>query len=321
MDRPRIVFMGTPAFAVASLEALVNAGIDIAAVVTAPDRPAGRGQQLRMSAVKQYALTQERLKDRILQPEKLKDPRFLEQLDAFDAALYVVVAFRMLPESVWAKPSMGTINLHASLLPDYRGAAPINWAVMNGESRTGATTFFIRHEIDTGDVIMSEVIDIGTDETAGELHDRLMVMGAALLTRTVQRILAGDAPRTEQVIPDPSRLHHAPKLNPDNCHLDAHRSAREVHDHVRGLSPFPGAWATWTSADGRSMHFKILRTAIADAAVVGEAGRILVEQDQLLLQCATGRVRLLEVQPEGKKRMTAAEFIRGSRALEGVRLS
>ena len=190
MDQ-RIVFMGTPPFAVASLSALVDAGIDVAAVVTAPDKPAGRGKQLRMSAVKEFALAHPVLADRVLQPPRLKDPHFHAQLDPTGASLYVVVAFRMLPEAVWQRPALGTINLHASLLPDYRGAAPINWAIINGEQRTGVTTFFIRHEIDTGDVIQREEASIAPDETAGGVHDRLMRIGASLIVKSVTDIFCG----------------------------------------------------------------------------------------------------------------------------------
>jgi methionyl-tRNA formyltransferase len=312
--------MGTPAFAVASLDALLKAGVDVAAVVTAPDRPAGRGNQLRMSAVKEFALQHPLLKDRILQPEKLKDPTFHAQLDDTGATLYIVVAFRMLPEVVWNRPALGTINLHGSLLPDYRGAAPINWAVMNGETITGATTFFLRHEIDTGDVLQQGTLTIGPDETAGELHDRMMVMGAQLLVRTVADVLAGRADRVPQSAMRSSAAHHAPKLDPENCRIDPQASAQRVHDHVRGLSPFPGAWAQWNEGGKAPTHFKVLRAQVVEVTSHGETGRVHIESGGLVLQCGEGSVRLLEIQPEGKKRMDAGSFVRGLRITGTVRL-
>lgn len=305
----RIVFMGTPPFATASLAALVEAGFDVAAVVTAPDRPAGRGQQLRMSAVKEYALAHPVLRDRILQPEKLKDPDFHARLDATGASLYVVVAFRMLPEVVWKRPELGTINLHASLLPDYRGAAPINWAVINGETRTGVTTFFIRQEIDTGDVIGREETSIGPDETAGEVHDRLMAIGARLVVRTVGNILAGRASPVPQS--DSPALHTAPKLTPDNCRIGWSGSARNVHDHIRGLSPWPGAWSKLIIGDRPEQHFKILNTRVVANAGNGQAGRVEWIDERFIIHCGSGTIEALELQAEGKKRMAAASFMRG----------
>ena len=311
MSAQRIVFMGTPAFAVASLDALVRAGIDVAAIVTAPDRPAGRGQQLRMSAVKEFALANETLKHRILQPDKLKDPAFHAQLDATSASLYVVVAFRMLPELVWKRPALGTINLHASLLPDYRGAAPINWAVLNGETRTGVTTFFIRHEIDTGDILLREEIPIGAEETAGELHDRSMVIGASLLVRTVNDVLDGRAKSSSQVFDSTIVPHHAPKLTPENCRIDWRCDAQTVHDHIRGLSPFPGAWTQLILGDRPPQHFKILKSRTAYRASNGDVGTSIVRDDQLLVCCADGAIEALEIQTEGKRRMDTRSYLRG----------
>lgn len=314
---PRIVFMGTPPFAVVSLAALVDAGIDVAAVVTAPDRPAGRGQQLRMSAVKEYAMAHPLLRDHILQPEKLKDPDLHARLDATGASLYVVVAFRMLPEAVWNRPALGTINLHGSLLPDYRGAAPINWAVINGETRTGVTTFFIRHEIDTGDVIAREETPIGADETAGELHDRLMTIGADLVVKSVRGILDGN------VLPIPQQpahaLHSAPKLTPENCRIDWRKDAKSVHDHIRGLSPFPGAWSDLIIGDRPGQHFKILRARLSPLTVEGPAGNAMVRDGALLVRCGSGAIEALEVQAEGKKRLDAGSFLRGLRSTDGMR--
>jgi methionyl-tRNA formyltransferase len=318
MSSPRIVFMGTPAFAVASLDALVRAGIDVAAVVTAPDRPAGRGQQLRMSAVKEYALADDHLKDRILQPEKLKDPAFHAQLDATGASLYVVVAFRMLPEAVWNRPRLGTINLHGSLLPQYRGAAPINWAVMNGEVRTGVTTFFIQQAIDTGDLVYREETSIAPDETAGELHDRLMMIGADLVVRSVQAILAGTVTRLPQVA-DHGPLRAAPKLTPENCRIDWAQDAQRVHDHIRGLSPFPGAWARLVLDDQQPQHFKITRSRVAYHTADGAPGTVVPSTEQLIVRCAQGAIEALEVQAEGKRRMDTASFLRGLRGTRQLR--
>jgi len=320
MDR-RIVFMGTPDFAVASLRALVDAGIDVAAVITAPDRPAGRGRQMHMSAVKEFALSHPLLKDRILQPERLKDPDFHRKLNATGASLYVVVAFRMLPGTVWNRPALGTINLHASLLPDYRGAAPINWAIINGEERTGATMFFVRHEIDSGDVIAKEGIAIGPEENAGELHDRLKEVGASLLVRTVHDILSGKSQRVQQDNIAASQLHHAPKLTTETCRIDVSANAQRVHDRVRGLGPFPGAWTMWNETGKEPQHFKILRSRVIDDHTVAQAGLITIDGERLILQCGTGRIDLLEIQPEGKRRMDAASFVRGLRNTEGITLA
>lgn len=304
----RIVFMGTPEFAVHSLNALVSAGVEVAAVVTAADKPAGRGRQLRTSAVKVRALE---LGLPLLQPEKLKDATFLSSLQSLDADLFVVVAFRMLPESVWTMPPLGTINLHASLLPQYRGAAPINWAVINGERVTGATTFFIRHEIDTGDVLLQEDLPIGPDETAGEVHDRLAVMGGDLLARTVKKILDGSATSQPQQLLAVNAVHSAPKLNPGNCRIDWSKPSQKVHDHVRGLSPHPGAWTTWNE-DGRSAHFKILRTAITGSGDrKATPGHVELHANGMRVTCGDGCIELLEVQADGKRRMSAGELVRG----------
>ncbi|MEO8066620.1 MAG: methionyl-tRNA formyltransferase [Flavobacteriales bacterium] len=304
----RIVFMGTPEFAVHSLNALLKSGVEVAAVVTAMDKPAGRGRQVQASAVKLRAVE---LGLPLLQPERLKDPGFHASLLDIGADLFVVVAFRMLPESVWTMPPLGTINLHASLLPQYRGAAPINWAVINGERITGATTFFIRHEIDTGDILMQEELSIGTDDTAGEVHDRMAHMGGDLLARTVQSVLAGTASSQPQRSSTGVVLHAAPKLNPLNCRIDWNRTAQRIHDHVRGLNPYPGAWTQWIAAD-RSAHFKVLRTAVtAQRTVHTIPGSVEIHADGLRVSCADSSIELLEVQAEGKRRMTAAEFARG----------
>jgi methionyl-tRNA formyltransferase len=308
MNANRIIFMGTPDFAVGTLNALVQAGHNVVAVVTAPDRPAGRGRQPKASAVKARAIE---LDLPVLQPERLKDPGFLTELDDLDATIYIVVAFRMLPEVVWNKPALGTINLHASLLPDYRGAAPINWAVINGEARSGVTTFRIQHEIDTGDILLQEELPIGPEETAGELHDRMMITGAALMVRTVEGLFAGTLlPRPQEVH---GQLHTAPKIGPDTCHIDFAGSAKLVHDLVRGMSPYPGAWCQWTEVDKPPTHFKVLRTRTTDTNTTAPTGTVRVVDGKFHIACADQWIEALEVQPEGRKRMSAADFVRGMR--------
>src|SRR5450755_1714579 len=238
---PRIVFLGTPDFAVASLHTLLENGFPVVAVVTAPDKPAGRGLQLTKSAIKRYAVQKD---IPVLQPLKLKDPEFLEQLKSFQADVQVVVAFRMLPEIIWAMPALGTINLHGSLLPQYRGAAPINRAVMNGESKTGVTTFRLQQEIDTGNILLMEEISIGPDETAGELHDRMKEIGAALVVKTIRGLMDGTLREKPQEALDPSVLKTAPKIFPADCEIDWSHSISQIHNQIRGLSPFPGAFTS-----------------------------------------------------------------------------
>ncbi len=311
MSVPRIVFLGTPPFAVTSLEALHAAGIPIAAVVTAPDRPAGRGRQLRPSAVKEAAW---RMGLPLMQPVRLRDAGFLEELRSCGADLFVVVAFRMLPELLWRMPPRGTINLHASLLPRYRGAAPINWAVMHGEPRTGLTTFLLKQEIDTGDVLLQEALPIGADETAGELHDRMAILGAALLTRTVLALGEGSlTPRPQHAMTEGLVLPQAPKLTPAICRIDWARPAVKVHDHVRGLAPLPGAWTELLREDGGTEHFKVLRTERTDAVVHGAPGTVHGDERGLLVACGEGALRLSDVQPEGRRRMPGAAFRAGLR--------
>jgi methionyl-tRNA formyltransferase len=305
-NSPRIIFMGTPEFAVASLNALVEAGFNLVAVITAPDKPAGRGLQMQQSAVKKYAVEKN---IPVLQPEKLKNPDFLEELRGFKADLQVVVAFRMLPEVVWNMPSMGTINVHGSLLPQYRGAAPINWAVINGETETGVTTFKLKHEIDTGDVLMQSSLEIGSNETAGEVHDRMKELGASVLVQTVEGLING----TLQPVPQKDWNEtptHAPKIFTDTCRIDFHKTAAEVHNLVRGLSPFPGAF---TQLDGKML--KVYRTLLAaDSPATLVAGSWYTDGKQRLsLCCSNGWVDLLELQLEGKKRMITEDFLRGYR--------
>lgn len=320
MKNERIVFMGTPEFAVATLDALLASGFEVCAVVTAPDRPAGRGRQLRSSAVKQRA---EELQLPILQPEKLKDPEFNRQLDELDASLYVVVAFRMLPEIVWNKPSLGTINLHASLLPAYRGAAPINWAVANGEERTGVTTFRIQQEIDTGDLLLQEEIEIGENETAGEAHDRLMSLGADLMVRTVHGLFDATLHSSPQSVS--SELPTAPKLNRENTHLQFERPAKQVHDMVRGMSPFPGAWCEWTTADAAPLQCKILLSRVVENGPSVEPGTLELsstnaEGTRMLVSCGSGWIEVIDLQLEGRKRMKAVELSRGLRSSSWIKL-
>jgi methionyl-tRNA formyltransferase len=302
----RIVFMGTPEFAVASLDALVRAGHEIAAVVTAPDKPAGRGLQLQQSAVKHYALAHH---IPVMQPPKLRDPGFIADLRALSADLFVVVAFRMLPEVIWSMPPKGTINLHASLLPRYRGAAPIHRAVMAGEKRTGVTTFFLQQEIDTGQVIARRETDIGPEETTGELHDRLMHIGAECLAATVQMIAEGrviPVPQ-EQLIESGEELRHAPKLFREDALIRWDRTVEEVHNHVRGLSPFPAAW---TGLEGKV--FKIYSGHGQKALHDVTPGKWETDgKTYLRFGCADGWYYAVRVQAEGKKAMDVGEFLRG----------
>ncbi len=308
--------MGTPAFAVASLNALIAANLEVVGVVTSPDRPAGRGRQLRMSAVKERALE---LELPILQPENLKDPEFHKQLDALNASLYVVVAFRMLPESVWDRTERGTMNLHASLLPNYRGAAPINWAVINGETRTGLTTFFINSKIDTGDILLREIVEIQPEENAGTLHDRMMKTGATLLVNTVKDVLDGTVDPTAQVHFVGDDIHEAPKLTPENCKLNWSLSAQRIHDHIRGLSPMPGAWTNWKEKDQPDRQLKVLSAKLAkDSGEHRAPGTVTINGNQLLIQCGTGVIEALEIQMQGKKPMDSGSFLRGLQRRSGI---
>jgi len=334
----RIVFLGTPEFAAASLEALKKAPYNIVGVITAPDKPAGRGMKLQESAVKKFAGKRNL---RILQPEKLKNPEFLEELKSLNADLQIVVAFRMLPEAVWNMPPMGTINLHASLLPQYRGAAPINWAIINGEKETGLTTFKLRQEIDTGDILLQEKIEIGENEIAGELHDRMKDIGAQLLVKTVQGLVDGELQQmpqssianpstiaedqpTVQNLPventgsqftpdsyreDNSQLKQAPKIHTADCKIDWHKSMDEVHNLIRGLSPYPAAF---TELGDKTI--KIFRSEKESAPPTSRIGRWETDRKTYLKFAAKdGYVHLKEVQLEGKRKMNIEEFLRGYR--------
>lgn len=300
----RIVFMGTPEFAVASLNALVEAGCNVVGVVTAPDKPAGRGMQLQQSAVKQYAVSKN---IPILQPEKLKAPSFLEELAALKADLQVVVAFRMLPEVVWNMPPMGTINVHGSLLPQYRGAAPINWAIINGEKATGVTTFQLQHAIDTGNMLMQEVIPITDTMTAGELHDTMKMVGANLLVNTIKGLAAGSIQAMPQQ--ESTELKHAPKLFTSNCTIDWYKPVHEVYNLVRGLSPYPGAL---TQLNGKIL--KIYRAEKIAKPVAETPGTFVSDnQTHIDVACTDGYLRLTEIQLEGKKKMAVTDFLRGNK--------
>lgn len=306
----RIVFMGTPEFAVASLDALVKAGYMMAAIITAPDKPAGRGLQLHESAVKEYALAHEL---KILQPEKLKNAEFLEELRALKADLQVVVAFRMLPELVWNMPPRGTINLHASLLPQYRGAAPINWAIINGEKETGLTTFKLQHEIDTGNILLQEKIAIGPDETAGELLERMKIAGAQLLVKTVRGIMDGTLAEMSQsaILGDEAieEIRHAPKITTETCRIDWKKRAHEIHNLIRGLSPHPSAFTTLNNKICR-----IFRSEIEIADHSTDPGSWESDKKTFLkFSCSDGYIHVKEVQLEGKKKMLIADFLRGYR--------
>jgi methionyl-tRNA formyltransferase len=305
----RIVFMGTPDFAVASLDKLVQAGCNIVGVITAPDKQAGRGMQLQQSAIKKYAVENGL---HVLQPEKLKNPEFLAELKSLEADVQAVVAFRMLPEIVWNMPPMGTINVHGSLLPQYRGAAPINWAVINGEEYTGVTTFKLQQEIDTGNILLSEKLKIADDDTAGVLHDKLKELGANLLLNTIRGLAAGSL--TEQ--PQPSTLNfelstlkHAPKLFTDTGKIDWLKPVEEVYNLIRGLSPYPAAYT--------SLHGKTLKIFAAEKIVEQptiEIGAYKTDEKNFLqFACKNGYINILSLQLEGKKRMDVKDFLRGYR--------
>lgn len=311
MPKPlRIIFLGTPEFAVPSLASLIDNGFAIAAVVTAPDKPAGRGLQLQQSPIKQFALMKGLP---VLQPPKLKDPSFLEQLRSYKANLQVVIAFRMLPEVVWDMPELGTFNLHASLLPQYRGAAPINWAIINGEKETGLTTFFLRHEIDTGDILFQEKLSICESETAGELHDRMSLAGASLVLKTAQAI------ESDSIVPTPQPevtddIKAAPKIFKEHCRIHWDRPAAEIYNLIRGLSPFPGAF---TVLDGKV--FKIYASETEQDSLAPGAGTVSTDGKTRLAIASHGAwILLKEVQLEGKKRMGVEEFLRGYRVKDAV---
>ncbi len=312
--------MGTPEFAVETLKALVENGYNVVAVVTQPDKPVGRhGSVLQPSAVKQYALEHQLP---VLQPEKMKDPDFVEQLRSYRANLQVVVAFRMLPEVVWAMPAYGTFNVHAALLPQYRGAAPINWAVINGETQTGVTTFFLDHDIDTGRIIMQLPFDIPDEADVEYVYDGLMHLGADICLQTLQRIIDADGkPETTTQDNYPlstvnCTLKPAPKIFKETCEIDWTKPAKQVYDFVRGLSPYPGAWTTLTSADGKELVLKVFKTTKTTQLSDGKTGRIVANRRHLYIACADCLLQIDELQMAGKKRMDAPSFLNGMKDLE-----
>lgn len=308
----RIVFMGTPEFAVESLKELIEEGYNIVGVITVPDKPAGRGQKLRESAIKIFA---ENHNLPILQPLKLKDPDFLNRLKSLKADLQIVVAFRMLPEVVWDMPRMGTFNLHASLLPQYRGAAPLNRAIMNGEKESGVTTFLLKHEIDTGNILFREKVSIGPYDNAGDLHDKLMVIGAGLVIKTVNAlangtvkpVFQGDTAETGET------LKNAPKIFKEDCKIKWDLSGKQIHDHIRGLSPFPVAWTNLLSkSTGKLVALKIFRSDFEDVMHKDEPGTIHSDNKvELKIACKGGYLLVKELQLAGKKRMKTEDFLRG----------
>ena len=306
MDKkPRIVFMGTPAFAVASLSALLAAKMNVVAVVTAPDKPSGRGMKLQPSAVKQFAIENN---IEVLQPEKLKSPAFFDALKTLNADLQVVVAFRMLPEIIWSMPPMGTLNVHGSLLPQYRGAAPINWAIINGEKQTGVTTFQLQHAIDTGNILLQAPIDISENMTAGELHDIMKEVGANVLVKTIEGLQNNTIKATPQTN-DNVTLKHAPKIFTQDCEIDWHQSVNDIHNLIRGLAPFPGAI---TKVEGKIV--KLYSTNKLPSSVTEAPGTFITDGKTFAkIACKDGYIGINDIQWEGKKRMPIVDFLRGYR--------
>jgi methionyl-tRNA formyltransferase len=310
---PRIVYMGTPAFAVGPLQLLLDSGCHVAGVITAPDRPAGRGKQVRHSEVKEFLLKQEPSIP-LLQPENLKDPAFLEELHALKPELQVIVAFRMLPELVWRIPYLGTFNLHASLLPQYRGAAPINHVLINGEKETGVSTFFIDDQIDTGKILLQERTAIGPEETAGELHDRLKDLGAKLVLETVQGLAGGhlEARAQEQFMESAGILKKAPKIFKEDCRIDWKLSGEKVFNLIRGLSPYPGAFTILERAGGKALQCKIFKATFEPGLATAKPGSINSDGKQVFrVACPDGHIQVHSIQMEGKRRMDIKDFLPG----------
>lgn len=312
----KIIFMGTPEFAVGTLSALVEGGYNVVAVVTQPDRPVGRHQDtLQPSQVKQYAISKGLP---ILQPEKMKDPVFIEALRSFNADIQVVVAFRMLPEIVWDMPRFGTFNVHAALLPQYRGAAPINWAVINGETKTGVTTFFLDHNIDTGRIILQDTFEIKDDYNVEDVYNGLMSLGAKAALKTIDMIIAGngnvETMEQECLINDESVLHSAPKIFKETCQINWNSTCKHIYDFIRGLSPYPGAWTNIRYNDGKSSVLKIYNTSKTTTSSLDiTPGTLFIDKGQLFVATKDCWLRLNEIQLSGKKRMDAKTFINGFR--------
>ncbi len=317
----RILFMGTPEFAVAGLDALIRDEQHVIAVVTSIDKPAGRGRKIRTSPIKDYALSQN---IPVLQPEKLKSPAFLAELHDLQPDLLVVVAFRMLPEQVWKLPPMGTINLHASLLPQYRGAAPIHRVLMNGETETGLTTFFIEKEIDTGKIILQETVPVDPDEDAGSLHDKMMNTGAELLVRTVRAIAGGNPPLIDQaaLIRKQEDLKTAPRIFTEDCRVDWDQETEVVYNHIRGLAPYPAAWTMLKNQAGEEKILKIFAAEKEILPVNEKPGTLLTDDENALeIACVNGIIRLTRIQLEGKKKMDTPEFLRGLKDVSGLHIT
>lgn len=310
-NKIRIAYFGTPEFAASQLEAILEAGYEVAVVVTMPDKPAGRGRKVQYSDVKKTAMQHDLP---LLQPEKLRDPEFLSQLASFRANLFIVVAFRMLPAVVWQMPELGTFNLHASLLPQYRGAAPINFAIINGETETGLTTFFLNEEIDKGAIIMREKVDIRPDENAGELHDTLMLLGNKVVVETIKKIENGEATAMEQnELAQGATLKAAPKITKEFCRVDWSGRIQDVYNLIRGLSPYPAAHTQLVSSDNESIEMKVFATEMEPCQHGLEPGTVVTDnKKQLKVALSDGYLRLTEVQQAGKKRMTTEEFLRGT---------
>ncbi|PLW94108.1 MAG: methionyl-tRNA formyltransferase [Marinilabiliales bacterium] len=301
----KIVYMGTPAFAVPPLDVLHKSDHSVLACVTAPDRPAGRGRKLRSSDVKNYCLEHN---IKILQPERLQNEAFINELKSLEADVFIVVAFRMLPEIIWRIPPKGTINLHASLLPEYRGAAPINWAIINGETRSGLTTFYINDKIDTGDILLQQEIIIDHDDNFGSLHDKMMFAGGDLLIRTIDNLDTIEG-RTQDLSKGVSKP--APKLSRENTVIDWNNTAVEVHNHIKGLNPFPGAW-TELRINGEPVQLKIFESEIADQNTESMPGAFRqINKNEVIVSCGSGSIKILKAQIQGKKAMTMAEILRG----------
>ena len=313
----RIVFMGTPEFAVPSLKALVEGGYNVVAVVTTPDKPAGRGQRIHESDVKVAA---RELNIPILQPEKLRDEAFLEALRELKPDLGIVIAFRMLPEVVWAMPRLGTFNLHASLLPQYRGAAPINWAIINGEKETGITTFLLNHEIDKGAIVGQIRMEIGDEDSVGTMYDKLMLRGAGLVVETVERLAAGDVELHSQEGIDDSTLRPAPKIFKDDCQIDWHKSGREIVNFVRGLSPYPAAWTTILKSDGEELSAKLFEVSFQEKLHDAEPGSVLTDDKRYIkVACKDGWISILRVQIAGKRALSVKELLLGFRGVSEMK--
>ena len=305
MEKLRIVFMGTPEFAVGILDTILHNNYEVVGVITAADKPAGRGQKIKYSAVKEYALAHNL---HLLQPTNLKDESFLAELQAFKANLQIVVAFRMLPEVVWKMPSLGTFNLHASLLPNYRGAAPINWAIINGETKTGVTTFFIDDKIDTGAMILNSETAIGVNESAGELHDRLMELGSETVIQTLRLVEKESVITTVQE--DNDEIKTAYKLNKENCKIDWNKPALDIHNLIRGLSPYPAAWS-FISDKGEEWNVKIYQSNIVIEAHTLAVGQLVCTKKELKIAVRDGFIQIVSLQFPGKKKMNTAEFLNG----------